>query len=185
MALQFMNSLKYEAGDAQVAEEGALKNYMVTLILQANSTTNLYYDWWGAILKTAEAPAHQFDDALVRSRQEKDELLGVGIQPFYIKNPTGKILVSVAEIEYEKYIERKFDTDGYVRLVALQLKIASEHIPSTDVPDLLNKSAPEWGDPYTLKPMAWDVANGEIVFQGRQPSNRMWNGASRYSVGIK
>jgi hypothetical protein len=122
---------------------------------------------------------------LVRSRQEKDELLGVGIQPFYIKNPTGKILVSVAEIEYEKYIERKFDTDGYVRLVALQLKIASEHIPSTDVPDLLNKSAPEWGDPYTLKPMAWDVANGEIVFQGRQPSNRMWNGASRYSVGIK
>jgi hypothetical protein len=137
------------------------------------------------MLKTAEAPAHQFDDALARSRLEKSELLGVGIQPFYVKNPTGKILVSVAEIEYEKYIERKFDTDGYVRLVALQLKIVSEHIPSGDVPSLLNTSVPEWGDPYTLKPMAWDAANGEIVFQGRQPSNQMWKGESRYRAGIR
>jgi hypothetical protein len=185
MVLLFMNSLKYEGGNAQVAEENALINHLATLTLQANSTTNLYYDWWDTMLKAAEAPAPQFDDALVRARREKVEHLGVGIDPYYFKNPVGKILVRVSDPEYEKYIERKFDTDGYVRLVALQLKIVSGHIPTTDVPDLLNRSDPAWVDPYTLKPMAWDEATCEIFFQGRQPSSRMWNGDSRYRVGIK
>lgn len=151
-----------------------------------NSTMNLNNAIFEALSGVADASADKQDVAVTQYEQKKSELMGYGIVDFFrFRNPAGKLLVEVAAPEYTDYIERQHDTDGYIRLVALQLKLAADEVPESRIAEVINNSGPEYRNPYTLKPMDWDPTAGVISFTGRQPATINPNKSNQYTIQIR
>ena len=49
---------------------------------------------------------------------------------------------------------------------------ATMPVASAAMPEWLARQPPTLGDPYTLRPMAWDAARRSLVFDGRQPNTQ-------------
>lgn len=144
------------------------------LAYQPNATLNMLYDWAQYRIKLAEVSAADLDSAKQDLKRNQQTLLGLGIHPYYIKNPMGKILVSVAEPDYYNYIERQHDLDGYIYMVNFQL-IA-----------ILNKlEIKKLGlhDPYKNL-MQYDANSGVLTFAGRQPASGNFNESNIYQVKL-
>lgn len=145
-----------------------------------NNTRNLYFDRLNDYVELSKADAHTLALKIeqIQKKQEKD--LGIGYDFFYLRNPMGKILVSVSEPSYIDYIERHHDLDGYLTLVRLQLKILTGTVSKSN----LNQILPNYLNPYTLQPMQVDTQNGVIVFEGRQPSTGNYNKSKAYQIPL-
>ena len=168
MTLQAMDGLKHTASSSY---QGKL--YMA-LGYQPNATLNLFYDAGTLRMQLAESDAQHFDANNAIERAKRHELMGLGIDFFYIKNPVGKILDGVAEPVYDSYIERQYDLDGYIYMVNFQLVA------------ILNKlEIKKLGlhDPYKNL-MQYDANRGVLTFTGRQPASGNFNGSNIYQVKL-
>ena len=105
-------------------------------------------------------------------------MLGIGYGWFYIKNPVGKILASIAEPEYENYIERQHDLDGYLKMLKMQLDLLAD-VVARDKTSGINVH-----DPYTQKLMQYDVDTGVLSFEGRPASTGNFNKNHIYQVNL-
>ena len=158
---------------------------MLVIGFLPNATQNLAYDFWELRLKLATTEANYLDEEFAKAEQAKARLLGWGYANFfYLRNPFGKILQLIGDPLYKDYIFKQHDTDGYVRLVALQLKLIAEHVSPTNIPQALEKSGPEFRNPYTLNPMEWDAAASQLRFEGRQPDSENQGKKKTYTVTI-
>ena len=165
--------------------EHRLRNWASSFFYQPNATLNLMYIWPNEMEKMAELPAGKLDDEKSQAGKKFSDAVGYSyLDTISFKNPIGKVLVQVARSDYMKYIERQHDTDGYARLVALQLKIANEKIPAEKIAAAVNASAAQFRNPYTDMPMVWDAKASEIRFQGRQPSNLNINKSDLFAIKI-
>ncbi len=83
-------------------------------------------------------------------------------------NPTGRILLALATPDMGAYADRLLDTDGYQRLTALHLQIATGRVADSGIPALLQAQATRYGDPYARQPtpVQWDAATRTLSFQG-------------------
>lgn len=145
-----------------------------------NSTKNLFYDWGNGRIELAETDAHKLNQKTEEITRKQTELLGVGYDFLYLRNPIGKILVSVADPSYINYIERHHDLDGYLTLVRMQHKLIADKLSKDQVVQIL----PKYPNPYTLEPMRLDTQNGFIIFEGRQPSNSNFKKSSSYQIAL-
>lgn len=178
--LPTMYNLKYETSN-MIGENGGffqdLGSFLsLKLFYQPNATVNLFYDWGQLLVNLSEADAHQLDKISVDQREKKKALLGSGIGFFYFKNTVGKILVSVAGPDYVSYIERHHDTEGYLRLVNIQLRLINGEEKTGVFTKYLN--------PYTLLPIEFDEKDNLLTFHGRQASNQNFNKSSIYQVKL-
>ena len=83
----------------------------------------------------------------------------------WVYNPIGKILVGLATPAHANYPRRIIDADGLLRLVSLQIQIAAQKIPESEISPFLKNAAPQFRDPYTGQPMQWDKTRG-LYFRG-------------------
>lgn len=141
---------------------------------QPNATLNLLCDWSQYRIKLTEVSAAELDQAKQDLQHNQQTLLGLGIHPYYIKNPMGKILASVADPDYAMYIERKYDLDGYIYMVNSQLVAILNKLE-------INKS--DLHDPYKNL-MQYDANSGVLTFAGRQPSSGNFNKSNIYQVKL-
>lgn len=82
-----------------------------------------------------------------------------------IYNPMGKTLLGLSGPTYAKFPRRAIDLDGRLRLVSLQIQIAAQQIPESEIPAFLKHADPKFSDPYTGQPMQWDKSRG-LYFRG-------------------
>ena len=181
MSLQVMSNLKHATAKDVSNNSSLIKNTLIsifTLGFQPNATANLFYDWGTLRLELAQAKASQLDEVKEKSRNKHKDLLGIGYGWFYIKNPVGKILASIAEPEYENYIERQHDLDGYLKMLKMQLDVLADVVAKDKT------SGIKVHDPYTQKLMQYDVDTGVLTFEGRQASTGNFNKSNIYQVKL-
>ena len=181
MSLQVMSNLKHATAKDVSNNSSLIKNTLIsisTLGFQPNATTNLFYDWGTLRLELAQAKASQLDEVKEKSRNKHKDFLGIGYGWFYIKNPVGKILASIAEPDYENYIERQHDLDGYLKMLKMQLDVLADVVAKDKT------SGIKVHDPYTQKLMQYDVDTGVLTFEGRQASTGNFNKSNIYQVKL-
>ena len=181
MSLQVMDNLKYATAKEVSNSSSLIKNNLISISslgFQPNASTNLFYDWGTSRLELAQASASQLDEVKEKTRATHKDLLGLGYGWFYIKNPVGKILASIAEPDYANYIERQHDLDGYLKMVKMQLDVLTDGTGRNKTLSI------KVHDPYTQKLMQYDANTGIITFEGRQASTGNFNKNNIYQVKL-
>ena len=87
-------------------------------------------------------------------------------------------MASIAEPDYENYIERQHDLDGYLKMLKMQLDVLA------DVVEKDKTSGIKVHDPYTQKLTQYDVDTGILTFEGRQASTCNFNKSNIYQVKL-
>ncbi len=165
-ALHIVNLIPYEDKGEFFVDYGISRNYVESLIYQPNTTNNLFYDWGTLDAQLAESGPLHLNEAITWLNSKQENLLGFGLRPYYANNPIGKILIQVGG-NHKAYLERQHDTDGFMRLVGLQLELAANQVVSEDG---IRQVMQKYTNPYTGKPFDYDPKTKQITFIGRQPS---------------
>ncbi len=85
-------------------------------------------------------------------------------------NPMGKIMATLDNgSRFQKYSDRLNDVLAYSRLLELQRQMVVGRIPPKQIADFLAKTNPDLADPYTEKPMQYDVARHTLTFTAKSP----------------
>lgn len=150
-------------GDAN--EDGSLFSRLSTnFALKNNATLNLYYRNLSAWRDLLQLPTEQYPAA---EEAVLDRLTNPWRDGYVhmIYNPVGKFLLRYSSPKYATYPRRIIDFDGRLRLFSLQIQIAAQGIPESDIPAFLRNVDPQFRDPYTGQPMQWDKTRG-LHFKG-------------------
>ena len=153
-----------------------LQKVWIKFGFQPNSTMNLICKQANNMIDLAELDAAQF--AIKKAHYlaiQKENSEVVDYRLLTQKNPIGRILASISAPEYDKYIERQHDLDGYLYMVNFQL-IAQ--LNKLEIKKLTLH------DPYNNL-MQYDASRGVLTFKGRQPSTGNYNKSSQYQVKLQ
>lgn len=178
LQISIVDTISYAMSQEKFSIETVLSRTLMSAQWLPNSTQNLFYDWASMRTELVAVDANKLKQKVEEIALKKTRLLGLGHEYFYIRNPVGKILVSVGEPAYINYIEHHHDLDGYLTLVRLQHKLIADKVNKDQVAQTL----PNFPNPYSLEPMRVDTQNGLIIFEGRQPSNSNFNKSSSYQI---
>ena len=140
-----------------------LERLLYPLAYKQNATENYYYHDLTVWRDISQLPTEQYLDAEKRALEQLNPWRGGYLHLVY--NPMGKILAGIGTTAYASYPRRIIDADGLLRLVSLQIQIAAQKIPESDIPAFLKSADPQFRDPYTGKPMQWDKTRG-LYFRG-------------------
>ncbi len=179
MAYQLFDNLQYASANELTGSTNFLKNMAAKFGYSPNATNNAALVRCDARIKMTQSDAQSLDVAKAINLKAAEETMDVvNARLFTQKNPIGRILLGVAEPDYANYIERQHDLDGYLKMVKLQLTILADGTKKDKTIGI------ELLDPYTQKPMPYDVSTGVITFVGRQPSNTNLNKSNIYQVKL-
>jgi hypothetical protein len=149
--------------------KGRLMDVAALTAYKPNATVNGYYQGLQGMNAFAEKPAHEI---LSAPPPDTEYSKGDFTAPkFWLYNPTGKILTAIAMPMYNSYALRAHDLAGRTRLLELQRQIALNKIPTEKIGAFLDAREEALRDPYTLKPMAWDVSTKRISFAPQSQTN--------------
>ena len=140
------------------------ERWLYKLTFKKNATSNYLYSNISVWRKLTELPTEQY----LAAEKPALEYLTNPWRDGYLKlayNPAGKILAGVSGGAYANYPRRLIDVDGLLRLVSLQIQIAAQKIPESEIPDFLKNADPRFRNPYTGQAMQWDKEQG-LHFQG-------------------
>lgn len=154
-------------------DDGSVFGRNTGFVDQTNASLNLLFRLMTLRREVMTSPAATFDKARADYQVKRDRELGLGVGIFYFYNPSGKILAGLGENQYEKYAERQFDVDAWIRLVALQAKLIAGHVPQARVADAVAHADAAMRNPYSGQPMKWDPAKNTLSFTGRQSSSML------------
>lgn len=135
-----------------------------------DATANDYFHnamFWGSL---SELPMEKYLSAEARALQDMNYRHYSYLH--FVYNPIGKTLLAIGSSVYAPYGKRVVDSDGLLRLVALQIQIAALKIPEEGIPAFLKTSNPEYHDPYTGQPMQWNKERG-LFFRGHGEREEM------------
>lgn len=140
-----------------------LERVTYPIIYKQNATENYYYHDLTVWRDLSQLPIEQYLSAEKRALERLNPWRDGYLHLVY--NPMGKILAGIGTTAYASYPRRIIDADGLLRLVSLQIQIAAQKIPGSDIPAFLKSADPQFRDPYTGHPMQWDKARG-LHFRG-------------------
>lgn len=176
--IRYMKELEAKKGTIRMSEHfgehGAYTWLADTLLLSPGATINHQWKIRKAYLALEAAPAGEFAAA----RQRADEALSAleaRLTPGALYNPVGKVLSGTAVPDFAGYILRMHDLDALLRLAALQAEIALVQDDKA-IPALLAQA--RFADPYSGRPMAFDVDRKGLSFEPRALGESM-QGSSR------
>lgn len=134
------------------------------LTVKKNASANFIYRNLSVWRELSELPTEKYSEA-------EKSALGQLTTPWrdgYLRmvyNPVGKVLASIGSESYANYPRRMIDMDGLLRLTSLQIQIAAQQIPESEITTFLQSAAPQFRDPYTGQPLQWEKSRG-IYFKG-------------------
>lgn len=167
-------------GDGRQASLG--ERLVVRAFYKPNATINRAYRQYAASAMAASAPAHGIKAAFAGAGQSLGEM---GVWD-YINNPVGNILLRVGAPGFGEYAYRLHDLDAYNRLVGLWVEMIGAGVGAESAADFLGKSAPQFHDPYTQKPMRWDADKRRVYFEAQGSfSKRRKEGVENGRVFVK
>jgi hypothetical protein len=88
----------------------------------------------------------------------------------YIDNPVANILLRITPPDFTPYALRLHDLDAYNRLLALRVRMLAADIGVDDVAEFVAKSEPRYHNPYTMKPMVWNLAARQLGYTAHAPN---------------
>ena len=137
--------------------------WLYPLAYKQNATENYFYRNIIVWRDLSQLPTEQYLDAeksaLERLNPRRDGYLHL------VYNPMGKVLTGIGGAAYASYPRRIIDADGLLRLVSLQIQIAAQKIPESEIPAFLKRASPQLRNPYTGQAMQWDRTRG-LYFHG-------------------
>ena len=174
--LPMINNMRYATATEFAGEKtNFIQKVWIKLGFQPNATLNLFNAQASDIIKLAELNAAQFADKkahYLAMQKENNDV--VDYRLLTQKNPIGRILASISAPEYDKYIERQHDLDGYIYMVNFQL---TAHVNN------LERKKLALHDPYKNL-MQYDAHSGVLTFAGKQPSNVNFKQSNIYQVKL-
>lgn len=136
----------------------------VRFVYKYNATLNRYYRGLPGWRDLSQLPTEQYLAAEKIALTQLTDTWRDGYLHFFY-NPMGKMLAEMASPAYSDYPRRIIDFDGRQRVISLQIQIAAQKIPESDIPAFLKNADPQFRDPYTGQPMQWDKSRG-LYFRG-------------------
>ncbi|MBI1890920.1 MAG: hypothetical protein HYS18_09755 [Burkholderiales bacterium] len=183
------NLISYVGSETGVSMSDRFANWVASLGFKRNATLNLFADTWKVVIDNANQPPSEYGKARERVNERIVQLFAPSRIPYvhYFSNPVGKILLEVASSPdmYVKYMERGADTDGYLRLVGLQVDLRRNKVAMDAIPAYLAKAPEQFRSPYDQKTMAWDAKQKQLQFEGRQKLNTNFKGGNVFIVQLK
>jgi hypothetical protein len=132
----------------------------------------------------SDLPAHQMEPAFSEATRQWSALATCA--PWKrLRNITGTCMAAREWPNFQAYVRRVADIDGYRRLVLLQHRAAIKKVAPPDMPAWLAQSPQELRNPYTLQPMQWDAAESSLVFEGREPQYQNPDRSPVYRVRLR
>lgn len=180
MTLQVMYQLKFQV----TKKSNWFNKFIAYVIFKQNATVNLFYDWWQVNLDLLQAGPQNQLEAKREIHKQQQALLGFGYAPYYLKNPIGKILVSVATPEYSNYVERQYDLEGQIQLLALQIAMSRQYLKDENAESQITSLLDAYPNPYTGKAMRYDRKKHQIVFEGHQVSRANFGKSLTYQFEL-
>lgn len=142
-----------------------------------NATLNEFHALSTALVALASTDASTLDGVKRQLNDRIEALAPIDHTVITRRNPTGRILIRAAAIDFSRYVERQHDVNTFIAMVGRQREAARN--PSMGPSELGVK------DPYTLAPIPYDQSAGVLLFEGRQPNNGNFEKSSRYQVPLR
>ena len=101
-----------------------------------------------------------------------------------LRNLLGTGLALMSGGHFPDYAQRAHDAEGHRRMVLLQLHAYARRVPLPDMPAWLQTTPPEWRNPYTQTPFAWDAAQSSLIFEGRQRQTQNADASATWRVPL-
>lgn len=149
---------------ASVEEASFLDRLLTRFVLKYNATINRFYQNFPGWRDLSKLPTEQY---LTLEKRMLAQLTNPWRDGYVrmLYNPMGKLLVGINNANYGDYPRRIIDADGRLRLISLQIQIAAQKIPESEISNFLQNADPQFRDPYTGLPMQWDKTRG-LHFRG-------------------
>jgi hypothetical protein len=104
--------------------------------------------------------------------QQRRDAQRASLDSWSVRNPTGRLLVDLAGMDYAGYALRMHDLDAHLRLVALAGGIRARQPDPQDVAAFVAAAGAPAVDPYTGKPFQWDAEKRELSTASRAKGQR-------------
>jgi hypothetical protein len=171
VSMHIMQSTLALPEDVQKSE---LQQRLVKLINRPNAAMNLTYDWHGIRLDLLQKSSQEYIATRADIEKKQKELLGIGTDYIYLRDPFTKIVLSVSTPSYDDYVEKHYDTFAQINLLALKLDLLKQHIPPNDIPAFVQAHATQYPNPYDGKALGWDAEKQQLFVELRQASNQIY-----------
>ncbi len=137
-----------------------------TLFYRYNATLNLQANLLDKWAEYSEMPVQK----IVQQKEPFIKTLELQYKPsdlsgWQIYNRLGKYLVAAGYFDVSQQIFKIYDLEGLIRLVNLQIQIASFHLTNEKIGPFLQTSDMELMNPYTGDAMNWDEKEESIFFR--------------------
>ncbi|MGA2779482.1 MAG: hypothetical protein ABSF94_18160 [Steroidobacteraceae bacterium] len=132
--------------------------------LKYNATVNLKWSY----VEKANAQSRGTCDQLPPAEFSPKGRLAL---PFYdyFYNPIGKVLVVTSVGSLGDFLEGMCDLEGMRRIVVLQTMLHEAKVTDDQVPAFLQRSGPDYGNPYTGLPLEWRPEDRTLTFKPLAP----------------
>lgn len=170
--------------DEPLARWRLVLNRASNLAFLPKQTLNLSISNLNQVQAISDLPADKVEAAFSAAMRQWDE--DAACSPWkHLRNAAGVCLAAVGMPNYQRYVQRIADIDGYRRLVLLQHHATLEKVAPADMPAWLAQSPNELHNPYTLKPMQWDATTQSLVFEGREKQNQNPGQSPTYRIRLR
>jgi hypothetical protein len=143
-----------------------LTGFVVWAMSSRNATINMMSRSVAGVATVDDQDGEAFISGLRKLNAENEQFYALSWRWLY--NPMGKWQAyNFAEGLLEPYMLRMHDTDGLLRLVALQIDILRKGIRRKEISAYLRSTGPAVSDPYSDRPMQWDEARRQLYFAPR------------------
>jgi len=179
-----MNIMQSTLALPEEVQDAKLQQRLIKWFNRPNAAMNMSYDWYNVRLNLLEKSSQEYFASRTEVEKKQKELLGIGTDSFYLRDPFTKNLLSVSAPDYEVYIEKHYDTFAQIHLLALNLDLLKQGIPRNEIPAYIQKHAAQYSNPFDGKALGWDAEHQQLFVELRQASNQVYQKSTMMRLNV-
>lgn len=162
-------------------EETAWSDRIARGLMRKNAAMNLMYEWMEIDREFFRSDVQHYTQAKQERDRKQQDLLGWGIDPYYLHDPINKIMISVMHASYDSYFERVLDLRSNLDLTRLQLALASGEASSEGLASYAKQHAIELNGTATVGYVSLNVVDGKAALTATafRASNQIYQNAKQ------
>lgn len=176
-----LNNMKTMFNADNTTEETAWSDRIARGLMRKNAAMNLMYEWMEIDREFFRSDVQHYTQAKQERDRKQQDLLGWGIDPYYLHDPINKIMISVMHGSYDSYFERVLDLRSNLDLTRLQIALASGEASSEGLASYAKQHGIELKRAATVGYVSFDVAEGKTTLTATafQASNQIYQNAKQ------